>query len=138
MWFNGLLDLSVTQLILVTLGMTHVTIVSVTLYLHRHSAHNALDLHPVLQHVFRFWLWLTTAQNTKAWTAIHRKHHAKCETGEDPHSPVVLGLRTVLLEGAELYARRPPPRRWNATGSGRRTTGSSVVCTPPIKAWALC
>ncbi|ONF42258.1 acyl-CoA desaturase [Marinobacter lutaoensis] len=109
MWFNGLLDLSVTQLILVTLGMTHVTIVSVTLYLHRHSAHNALDLHPVLQHVFRFWLWLTTAQNTKAWTAIHRKHHAKCETGEDPHSPVVLGLRTVLLEGAELYARAATP-----------------------------
>src|SRR5690554_234068 len=85
MWFNGLLDLSAWQLIAVTLVMTHITIVNVTLYLHRHSAHNALDLNPVLKHFFRFWLWLTTAQNTKEWTAIHRKHHAKCETEEDPH-----------------------------------------------------
>eukprot|EP00163_Fabomonas_tropica_P024849 TRINITY_DN4280_c0_g3_i1.p1 TRINITY_DN4280_c0_g3~~TRINITY_DN4280_c0_g3_i1.p1 ORF type:complete len:393 (-),score=58.03 TRINITY_DN4280_c0_g3_i1:678-1856(-) len=109
MWFNGLLDLSVMQLILVALGMTHITIVSVTLYLHRHSAHNALDLHPVLRHFFRFWLWLTTAQNTKEWTAIHRKHHAKCETDEDPHSPVVLGVRKVVLQGAELYAEAATP-----------------------------
>ncbi|HTN33941.1 MAG TPA: fatty acid desaturase [Marinobacter sp.] len=109
MWFNGLLDLSVMQLILVTLGMTHVTIISVTLYLHRHSAHNALDLHPVLKHFFRFWLWLTSAQNTKEWTAIHRKHHAKCETEEDPHSPVVLGIKKVVFEGAELYAEAATP-----------------------------
>src|SRR5690554_1067427 len=109
MWFNGLLDLSAWQLIAVTLVMTHITIVSVTLYLHRHSAHNALDLHPVLKHFFRFWLWLTTAQNTKEWTAIHRKHHAKCETEEDPHSPVVLGIRKVLFEGAELYAASATP-----------------------------
>lgn len=103
MWYNGLLDLSGWQLVLVALGLTHITIISVTLYLHRHSAHNSLDLHPVLAHFFRFWLWLTTATNTKQWTAIHRKHHAKCETEEDPHSPVVLGIRKVLLEGAELY-----------------------------------
>jgi len=109
MWFNGLLDLSVWQLIAVALVMTHITIVSVTLYLHRHSAHNALDLHPVLKHFFRFWLWLTTAQNTKEWTAIHRKHHAKCETEDDPHSPVILGIRKVLLEGAELYAASATP-----------------------------
>ncbi|GGE62210.1 delta-9 fatty acid desaturase DesA [Streptosporangium jomthongense] len=109
MWFNGLLDLSVMQLILVALGMTHITIISVTLYLHRHSAHNSLDLHPVLKHFFRFWLWLTTAQNTKEWTAIHRKHHAKCETAEDPHSPVVLGIKKVLFEGAELYASAATP-----------------------------
>ena len=109
MWFNGLLDLSVWQLIAATLVMTHITIVSVTLYLHRHSAHNALDLHPVLKHFFRFWLWLTTAQNTKEWTAIHRKHHAKCETEDDPHSPVVLGIRKVLFEGAELYAEAATP-----------------------------
>ncbi|MCH8498347.1 MAG: fatty acid desaturase [Marinobacter sp.] len=109
MWYNGLLDLSVWQLILVTLGLTHVTIVSVTLYLHRHSAHNSLDLHPVLAHFFRFWLWLTTGQVTKEWTAIHRKHHAKCETPEDPHSPVVLGLGKVLREGAELYAEAATP-----------------------------
>ncbi|MCM0613632.1 fatty acid desaturase [Marinobacter sediminum] len=109
MWFNGLLDLSVMQLILVALGMTHITIVSVTLYLHRHSAHNSLDLHPLLKHFFRFWLWLSTGQNTKEWTAIHRKHHAKCETAEDPHSPVVLGIRKVLLEGAELYESAATP-----------------------------
>ncbi|OZB17035.1 MAG: acyl-CoA desaturase [Marinobacter sp. 34-60-7] len=103
------MDLSVWQLIAVTLVLTHVTIVSVTLYLHRHSAHNSLDLHPVLKHFFRFWLWLTTAQNTKEWTAIHRKHHAKCETEEDPHSPVVLGIRKVLTQGAELYAEAATP-----------------------------
>lgn len=109
MWHNGLLDLSVWQLVLVALGLTHVTIISVTLYLHRHSAHNSLDLHPALAHFFRFWLWMTTAQNTKEWTAIHRKHHAKCETDEDPHSPVVLGIKKVLLEGAELYQQAATP-----------------------------
>ncbi|WP_417663350.1 delta-9 fatty acid desaturase DesA [Pseudomonas sp.] len=104
MWYNGILDLSVWQLIAVTLLMTHITIVSVTVYLHRYSAHRALELHPALKHFFRFWLWLTTAQNTREWTAIHRKHHAKCETVDDPHSPVVKGLSTVLRKGAELYA----------------------------------
>ncbi len=103
MWYNGLLDLSGWQLVLVTLVLTHITIVSVTVYLHRYSAHRALDLHPALQHFFRFWLWMTTGQNTREWTAIHRKHHAKCETSEDPHSPQVLGLMTVLRRGAELY-----------------------------------
>lgn len=103
MWYNGLLDLSAWQLLVVTLLITHVTIVSVTVYLHRYSAHRALELHPALKHFFRFWLWLTTAQNTREWTAIHRKHHAKCETVDDPHSPVIKGLRTVLLTGAELY-----------------------------------
>lgn len=102
-WINGLLDLSVGYKVLAVLVMTQITILSVTLYLHRHSAHNSLDLHPVLKHFFRFWLWLTTAQNTKEWTAIHRKHHAKCETEDDPHSPVVKGLKTVLWKGAELY-----------------------------------
>ncbi|GGY71678.1 DesA family fatty acid desaturase [Marinobacter zhanjiangensis] len=109
MWYNGLLDLSWMQLVLVTLAMTHVTIVSVTLYLHRHSAHNSLDLHPVLKHFFRFWLWLTTSINTREWTAIHRKHHATCETENDPHSPVVKGIRKVLFEGAELYAEATTP-----------------------------
>src|SRR5690606_11081847 len=109
MWFNGLLDLSVWRLLTVALVMTHITIVSVTLYPHRHSAHDALDLHPVLKHFFRFWLWLTTAQNTKESTAIHRKHHAKCETEDDPRSSVILGIRKVLLEGAELYAASATP-----------------------------
>ena len=103
MWYNGLLDLSVWQLVAVTLVLTHITIVSVTVYLHRYSAHRSLELHPALKHFFRFWLWLTTAMNTREWTAIHRKHHAKCETEDDPHSPVVKGLSTVMRRGAELY-----------------------------------
>ncbi len=101
--FTGLIDLPWWGYVLVTLGITHITIAAVTIFLHRHQAHRALDLHPIVSHFFRFWLWLTTGMITKAWTAIHRKHHAKCETEEDPHSPQVLGLRKVLLEGAELY-----------------------------------
>ncbi|HCK28675.1 MAG TPA: acyl-CoA desaturase, partial [Alcanivorax sp.] len=100
---GGLLSAGPWALVLITLAMTHVTIVSVTVYLHRYSAHRALELHPALKHFFRFWLWLTTGQNTRAWTAIHRKHHARCDTEEDPHSPQVLGIRKVLSEGAELY-----------------------------------
>ena len=114
MWYNDLLDLSAWQLVGITLLMTHVTIVSVTVYLHRYSAHRALELNGVLKHFFRFWLWLTTAQNTREWTAVHRKHHAKCETPEDPHSPVYKGLGTVLRKGAELYreeARNPETLR---------------------------
>lgn len=103
MWYQGLLAWNGWQVLLATLLLTHVTIISVTIYLHRHSAHNALDLHPALAHFFRFWLWLTTGMVTKEWTAIHRKHHAKCETDEDPHSPVVQGIGKVLFEGAELY-----------------------------------
>ena len=100
---DGMLDFSPWQALLAALVLTHVTIASVTIYLHRHQAHRALDLHPVVSHFFRFWLWLTTGMTTKAWVAIHRKHHAKVETAEDPHSPQVLGIRKVLLEGAELY-----------------------------------
>jgi stearoyl-CoA desaturase (delta-9 desaturase) len=103
MWYQGLLQLSGWQILAVTLVLTHITIVSVTVYLHRYSAHRALELHPALKHFFRFWLWLTTSMNTREWTAIHRKHHAKCETIEDPHSPVHKGLATVLRKGAELY-----------------------------------
>ena len=101
--FNGLLELSWWQLVLVTLAFTHVTIAAVTIYLHRAQAHRALDLHPAVAHFFRFWLWLTTGMVTAEWVAVHRRHHARCETPEDPHSPQVLGLRKVLLEGAELY-----------------------------------
>jgi stearoyl-CoA desaturase (delta-9 desaturase) len=104
-WVGGLIDLPWWGYVLVTLGLTHITIASVTIYLHRHSAHRALDLHPLVSHFFRFWLWLTTGMVTKEWTAIHRKHHAKCETEEDPHSPQVLGLNKVLLEGSELYRK---------------------------------
>ena len=100
---NGLIQLPWWGYIVVALALTHVTIAGVTIYLHRCQAHRALDLHPAVAHFFRFWLWLTTGMVTKAWAAIHRKHHAKCETPEDPHSPQVLGLSKVLWEGAELY-----------------------------------
>jgi stearoyl-CoA desaturase (delta-9 desaturase) len=100
---NGLVDATWWQLVLVALALTHVTIASVTIYLHRCQAHRGLDLHPLPSHFFRFWLWLTTGMVTKQWAAIHRKHHAKCETEEDPHSPVTRGIKKVLLEGAELY-----------------------------------
>ncbi len=100
---HGLFDLAWWQIVLITLLLTHITIASVTIYLHRHSAHRALDLHPIPAHFFRFWLWMTTGQVTKEWTAIHRKHHAKCEREGDPHSPVVYGIETVFWKGAELY-----------------------------------
>jgi stearoyl-CoA desaturase (delta-9 desaturase) len=109
-WAGGLLDLPWWGYVVVTLAFTHITIAAVTIYLHRHSAHRALDLHPVVSHFFRFWLWLTTGMVTKEWTAIHRKHHAKCETEEDPHSPQVLGLNKVLLEGSELYRKESANR----------------------------
>jgi len=101
--FYGILNLSFWGYVLAIIILAQITIISVTLYLHRSQTHRALDLHPVLNHFFRFWLWLTTGQITKVWVAIHRKHHARCETSEDPHSPQVMGLRKVLLQGAELY-----------------------------------
>lgn len=99
----GLIELPWWGYILVLLGLTQVTIFSVTIYLHRCQAHRALQLHPVISHFFRFWLWLTTGMITKEWAAIHRKHHAKVETSDDPHSPQTRGIKKVLLEGAELY-----------------------------------
>ena len=100
---HGLLGASWWQMVLVTLVFTHITIASVTIFLHRAQAHRALELHPIASHFFRFWLWLTTGMVTKEWVAIHRKHHAKCETEEDPHSPVTRGIDTVFWKGSELY-----------------------------------
>lgn len=100
---NGLWGLAPLTLIIITLVLTHITIVSVTVYLHRYSAHRALELHPALKHFFRFWLWLTTGMRTQEWTAIHRKHHALCETEEDPHSPQIKGIKRILWQGAEEY-----------------------------------
>lgn len=100
---NGITGFSWWQVLIAALVFTHITIASVTIYLHRHSAHRSLDLHPIPSHFFRFWLWLTTGMVTKEWTAIHRKHHAKCEHEGDPHSPVVFGIKKVFFEGAELY-----------------------------------
>jgi stearoyl-CoA desaturase (Delta-9 desaturase) len=100
---NGLWNLSWWQIILYTLVTTHITIASVTIFLHRAQAHRAMDLHAIPAHFFRFWLWLATGMVTKEWVAIHRKHHAKCETADDPHSPQTRGIDTVLWRGAELY-----------------------------------
>ena len=127
---HGLMPLPWWGYIVVALALTHVTIAAVTIYLHRHSAHRALDLHPVVSHFFRFWLWLTTGMVTKEWTAIHRKHHAKVETAEDPHSPQTRGIREVLLRGAELYRAEAKNRtRWTDTARARPTTGSSATST---------
>ncbi|MBW9336405.1 MULTISPECIES: DesA family fatty acid desaturase [Herbaspirillum] len=100
---NGLLHASGWQIVIYTLVMTHITIVGVTLYLHRCQAHRALELHAIPSHFFRLWLWMTTGMVTKEWAAIHRKHHAKCETEEDPHSPQTRGINKVMWQGAELY-----------------------------------
>jgi stearoyl-CoA desaturase (delta-9 desaturase) len=102
---HSLFDLNGWQLLLVTLGLTHITIAAVTIFLHRSQAHRAVDLGPVPSHFFRFWLWLTTGMVTREWVAVHRKHHAKCETEEDPHSPQVEGLNRVLWGGAWLYRK---------------------------------
>lgn len=100
---HGLWDLSWWQIVLYTLVTTHVTIAAVTIFLHRAQAHRAMDLGSIPSHFFRFWLWLGTGMVTKEWVAIHRKHHAKCETEDDPHSPQTRGIETVLWRGAELY-----------------------------------
>ena len=100
---GGLLQASWWQVALITLGLTHVTIAAVTIFLHRSQAHRGLDLHPAVMHFFRLWLWLTTGMVTKEWVAIHRKHHARCERDGDPHSPMIYGITKVLFSGAELY-----------------------------------
>jgi len=100
---SGLTHAAWWHVVIVALVFTHITIASVTIFLHRAQAHRALDLHPIASHFFRLWLWLTTGQVTREWVAVHRKHHAKCETVDDPHSPQTRGIKTVLLTGAELY-----------------------------------
>jgi len=103
--FSGFFDLPWWGLVLVALGLTHITIVAVTLFLHRAQTHHALELHAIPSHFFRFWLWMTTGMVTKEWVAVHRKHHAKCETVDDPHSPQVVGINSVLWGGVVLYVR---------------------------------
>ncbi len=102
-YFYGLLDLSFWGYVAATFIMVQITMAAVTLYLHRDQAHRSIDLHPALRHFFRFWIWCTSGMLTREWVAVHRKHHAYCETKDDPHSPQIYGLRKVLLEGAELY-----------------------------------
>ena len=100
---HGLIPLNFIEYAIYTLVVTHITIVAITLYLHRGVCHSAIDIHPILSHFFRFWLWLTTSMRTADWVAIHRKHHAKVETSDDPHSPAVYGINKVILQGADLY-----------------------------------
>jgi stearoyl-CoA desaturase (delta-9 desaturase) len=102
-YLYGILDLSFWGYVLAAFIMVQITMMAVTLYLHRDQAHRAIDLHPVLRHFFRLWIWCTSGMLTREWVAVHRKHHAYCETEDDPHSPQVYGLKKVLLEGAELY-----------------------------------
>ncbi len=100
---DGLVGAAWWQVLLFALVATHITIASVTIFLHRAQAHRALELHAIPSHFFRLWLWLTTGMVTKEWVAIHRKHHAKCETEDDPHSPQTRGIKAVLLTGSEMY-----------------------------------
>src|ERR1044072_4294149 len=102
---SGLLNLPWWGDVLVCLMLAQIPIAAVTVYLHRSQAHRALDVHPIVSHFFRAWLWLTTGMITKEWAAIHRKHHAKCETAEDPHSPQELGINRVLWGGVFLYVK---------------------------------
>lgn len=103
--YAGVVDWPWWGYVLATLGLTHVTIASVTIFLHRHQAHRALELHPLSAHCFRAWLWLSTGMGTKEWASIHRKHHAKCETPDDPHSPQIHGINRVLWGGVFLYVK---------------------------------
>jgi stearoyl-CoA desaturase (Delta-9 desaturase) len=105
MLLSGVIDLPWWGYVAVALILTHVTTAAVTLYLHRNQTHRAIELHPAASHFFRLWLWLTTGMRTREWVAVHRKHHAKCETAEDPHSPQILGINRVLWGGVLLYVR---------------------------------
>jgi stearoyl-CoA desaturase (delta-9 desaturase) len=118
--FAGLIALPWWGYLLATLALTHVTIAAVTIFLHRHQAHRALELHPAASHFFRFWLWLSTGMVTREWVAVHRKHHAKCETAADPHSPQVAGIHRVLWGGVGLY-RREAARGDTLEKYGKRT-----------------
>ena len=100
---GGLLQFGWWEMLLYLLVVTQITIFTVTLYLHRSQAHRGVDFHPALAHFFRFWSWLTTSMITREWAAIHRKHHAKCETEDDPHSPMHKGIGNVLWKGADMY-----------------------------------
>jgi stearoyl-CoA desaturase (delta-9 desaturase) len=118
-YLYGLLDLSFWGYVTAGIVMVQITMMAVTLYLHRDAAHRSLDLHPVLRHFFRFWIWCTSGMLTREWVAVHRKHHAYCETADDPHSPQIYGLRKVLLEGAELYqAEKDNPETLEKFGRG--------------------
>jgi stearoyl-CoA desaturase (delta-9 desaturase) len=118
-YLYGLLNLSFWGYVIAAFILVQITMMAVTLYLHRDQAHRALDLHPALRHFFRFWVWSTSGMLTREWVAVHRKHHAYCETEDDPHSPQIYGLKKVLTEGAELYqAEKNNPATLEKFGRG--------------------
>jgi stearoyl-CoA desaturase (delta-9 desaturase) len=135
---SGLVDLPWWGYVIATLVLTHITIASVTIFLHRHQAHRALDLHPLPSHFFRLWLWLTTGMVTKEWAAIHRKHHAKCETAEDPHSPQVLGINRVLWAGVFLYVKESRLREtMERYGHGTPDDWIERKVYTPLQKWGI-
>ena len=135
---NGLWGLSAWGIVLYVLVVTHITIITVTVYLHRYSAHRSLDLHPALQHFFRFWSWLTTGMITREWTAIHRKHHAATETEDDPHSPGCSASATYSGEAQRLTAPQPgTPLPWSAMVRAAPTTGWNAISIPSTRCWVL-
>lgn len=117
-WWFGVWNPGLLTLVVFTLIVTHITIVSVTVYLHRFSAHRSLELHPALQHFFRAWLWVTTSMGTLDWTSVHRKHHATCETEDDPHSPQVKGLGEIFWNGVAHYKAACTPETHARYGKG--------------------
>ncbi len=116
--FSGILNSSILFDVITLLIMTHITVIGVTIYLHRCQAHRALELNPIISHFLRFWLWLTTGMLTKEWVAIHRKHHSNCEQDDDPHSPVKYGILRVLFGGVGLYRKAKDPETIERYGNG--------------------
>ena len=136
--FNGLLDLPWWGYVIVGLVMVQITIAAVTLYLHRCQAHRALELHPAISHFFRFWLWLTTGMVTREWAAIHRKHHAKCETADDPHSPRIYGINKVFWGGVVLYVKEShKPETMERYGHSTPTDWIERNVYTPFNKWGI-
>ncbi len=136
--FSGVVDLPWWGYVVVALALTHVTIAAVTIFLHRHQAHRALDLHALPSHFFRLWLWLTTGMVTKEWAAIHRKHHAKVETADDPHSPQVLGINRVLWGGVFLYVKESHnPETIERYGHGTPDDWIERNLYSPLQKWGI-
>ena len=136
--FSGLLNLPWWGDLLVLLVLVQITIAAVTVYLHRCQAHRALEVHPIVSHFFRFWLWMTTGMITKEWAAIHRKHHAKCETEEDPHSPQILGINKVLFTGVVLYVKEShKPQTMERYGQGTPDDWMERNVYTPLNKWGI-
>jgi stearoyl-CoA desaturase (delta-9 desaturase) len=136
--FEGLLNLPWWGDLIAGLILVQITIAGVTVYLHRCQAHRALDVHPIVSHFFRFWMWLTTGMITKEWAAIHRKHHAKCETEEDPHSPRIHGINKILWGGVILYVKESHnPETMTRYGHGTPDDWLERNVYTPMNKWGI-